>query len=195
MPRTHRPYPPEFRAEAVRLARGSDKAIPALAADLGVSSEALRHWLRQADAADADLANAAHVKAVPGRKTDVRDSEWLLELLQHGLVRASFIPPAPIRELRELTRHRANLVEERARAANRVQQVQEGANITDELAGQGGWGGSFWPWCGVRSRGTAPHTRNHSAGTTKRPAPSHGADARGAGLPRHRLGSRTPARG
>ena len=50
MPRTHRPYPPEFRAEAVRLARSSEKTIPALAADLGVSSEALRHWLRQADA-------------------------------------------------------------------------------------------------------------------------------------------------
>ena len=50
MPRTHRPYPPEFRAEAVRLARGSEKSLPALAADLGVSSEALRHWLRQADA-------------------------------------------------------------------------------------------------------------------------------------------------
>ncbi len=50
MPRTHRPYPPEFRAEAVRLAQGSDKSLPALAADLGVSSEALRHWLRQADA-------------------------------------------------------------------------------------------------------------------------------------------------
>jgi transposase len=50
MPRTHRPYPPEFRAEAVRLARGSEKSIPALAADLGVSTEALRHWLRQADA-------------------------------------------------------------------------------------------------------------------------------------------------
>ncbi len=50
MPRTHRPYPPEFRAEAVRLARGSEKSIPALAADLGVSSEALRHWLRQDDA-------------------------------------------------------------------------------------------------------------------------------------------------
>ncbi len=49
MPRTHRPYPPEFRAEAVRLARGSDKSIPALAADLGISSEALRHWLRRDD--------------------------------------------------------------------------------------------------------------------------------------------------
>jgi len=50
MPRTHPPYPPVFRAEAVRLARGSEKSIPALAADLGVSSEALRHWLRQVDA-------------------------------------------------------------------------------------------------------------------------------------------------
>ena len=70
--------------------------------------------------------NAAHVKAVPGRKTDVRDSAWLLELMQHGLIRASFIPPAPIREL---TRHRANLIEERARAANRVQKVLENANI------------------------------------------------------------------
>ncbi len=80
------------------------------------------------------LANAAHVKAVPGRKTDVRDSAWLLALLQHGPIRASFIPPAPIRELPgapwAMTRHRANLVEERARAANRVQQVLEDANIT-----------------------------------------------------------------
>ena len=50
MPRTHHPYPPEFRAEAVRLARGSEQSIPALAADLGISSEALRHWLRRADA-------------------------------------------------------------------------------------------------------------------------------------------------
>ncbi len=50
MPRTHPPYPPEFRAEAVRLARGSDKSLPALAADLGISSEALRHWVRRADA-------------------------------------------------------------------------------------------------------------------------------------------------
>ena len=50
MPRTHAPYPAEFKAEAVRLAQGSDRSIPALAADLGVSSEALRHWLRQADA-------------------------------------------------------------------------------------------------------------------------------------------------
>lgn len=75
------------------------------------------------------LANAAHVKAVPGRKTDVRDSEWLLELLQHGLVAASFIPPAPIRAIRELTRYRATLVGERTRALNRVQKTLEDANI------------------------------------------------------------------
>ena len=75
------------------------------------------------------LANAAHVKAVPGRKTDVRDSEWLLELMQHGLIRASFIPPAPIRELREVTRYRASLIQERAREANRVQKVLEDANL------------------------------------------------------------------
>ena len=75
------------------------------------------------------LANAAHVKAVPGRKTDVKDSEWLLDLLQHGLVEASFIPPAPIRALRELTRHRANVVAERTRALNRIQKVLEDANL------------------------------------------------------------------
>jgi transposase len=75
------------------------------------------------------LANPLHVKAVPGRKTDVRDSEWLLDLMQHGLIRGSFIPPAPIRELRDLTRHRTSLIQERTRAVNRVQKVLEDANI------------------------------------------------------------------
>jgi transposase len=75
------------------------------------------------------LANAAHVKAVPGRKTDVRDSEWLLDLLQHGLIRGSFIPEAPIRALRDLTRFRTSLVEERTRAVNRIQKVLEDANL------------------------------------------------------------------
>src|SRR5207248_8930206 len=75
------------------------------------------------------LANAAHIKAVPGRKTDVRDSEWLLALMQHGLIRGSFIPPAPIRALRDLTRHRTSLIQERTRAVNRVQKVLEDANI------------------------------------------------------------------
>src|SRR5215211_5886786 len=75
------------------------------------------------------LANAAHVKAVPGRKTDVRDSEWLLELMQHGLIRGSFIPPAEIRALRDLTRYRTSLIQERTREANRIQKVLEDANI------------------------------------------------------------------
>jgi len=75
------------------------------------------------------LVNAAHVKNVPGRKTDVRDAQWLAELLQHGLLRPSFIPPPAIREVRELTRHRSNFVRERATLCNRVQKVLESANI------------------------------------------------------------------
>ena len=75
------------------------------------------------------LANAYHIKAVPGRKTDVNDSEWIADLLAHGLIRASFIPPAAIRELRDLTRHRKSLIRDRVRAANRVHKVLETANI------------------------------------------------------------------
>ncbi len=75
------------------------------------------------------VVNAAHLKAVPGRKTDVRDAEWIAELLQHGLLRASFIPDRPQRELQELVRYRRSLVEERAREANRIQKVLEGANV------------------------------------------------------------------
>ena len=65
------------------------------------------------------LVNAQHMKAFPGRKTDVKDSEWLADLLRHGLLKASFIPPAPIRELRELTRYRKTLVQQRASEINR----------------------------------------------------------------------------
>ncbi len=75
------------------------------------------------------LVNARHVKAVPGRKTDVRDCEWLADLMRHGLLRASFVPPEEIRELRELTRYRRTLMRERAQEANRVQKVLESANI------------------------------------------------------------------
>lgn len=75
------------------------------------------------------LVNARHVKAVPGRKTDVKDCEWLADLLRHGLLQASFIPPLPIRELRELTRYRQTLVRERADGANRIQKLIESANI------------------------------------------------------------------
>lgn len=75
------------------------------------------------------LVNARHVKAVPGRKTDVKDSEWLADLLRHGLLKASFIPPAEIRELRELTRYRQTLVKEQASVANRVPRLIESGNI------------------------------------------------------------------
>jgi len=89
------------------------------------------------------LVNAQHIKAVPGRKTDVKDCQWIARLLEHGLLRASFVPPAPVRELRELTRYRRQLVQERAREANRVQKVLETANIklgnvaTDVLGASG----------------------------------------------------------
>jgi transposase len=75
------------------------------------------------------LVNARHIKAVPGRKTDVRDCEWLAQLLQHGLVRASFVPARPQRELRELTRYRTTLVRDRSTAVNRLQKTLEGANL------------------------------------------------------------------
>ena len=75
------------------------------------------------------LVNARHVKAVPGRKTDVRDCEWLADLLRHGLLKASFIPPLEIRELRELTRYRQTLIREQASVANRVQRIIESGNI------------------------------------------------------------------
>jgi transposase len=75
------------------------------------------------------LANAQHVKNVPGRKTDTKDSEWLAELLQHGLLAGSFVPPRLIRDLRDLTRTRATLTQESSRIASRIQKVLEDANI------------------------------------------------------------------
>ncbi len=75
------------------------------------------------------LANAAHVKAIPRRKTDVGDAEWLAELLRHGLVRGSFVPDRAQRERRELTRHRAELVTARTAAVNRLHKTLEGTNL------------------------------------------------------------------
>jgi transposase len=75
------------------------------------------------------VVNAQHIKQVPGRKTDVRDCEWIADLLRHGLLRASFIPDRAQRELRELTRYRTSLIQERAAEVNRLQKVLEGANI------------------------------------------------------------------
>lgn len=75
------------------------------------------------------VVNAQHIKAVPGRKTDVKDAEWIADLLQHGLLKASFIPSGPQRELRDLTRYRVRLTEEKAREVNRVQKTLEDTNL------------------------------------------------------------------
>jgi transposase len=79
------------------------------------------------------LVNPGHMRQVPGRKTDVKDAEWIAQLLQHGLLAPSFVPPAPIRQLRDLTRQRAQLVAEKASVAHRIHKALEGANI--KLAG------------------------------------------------------------
>jgi transposase len=75
------------------------------------------------------LVNAAHIKHVPGRKTDVQDAQWIAQLLEHGLLRGSFVPPREIRELRDLTRYRKSLIRERQREANRLHKLLEDANI------------------------------------------------------------------
>lgn len=75
------------------------------------------------------LVNARHVKQVPGRKTDVADCDWLCQLLEHGLLKASFVPRRPQRELRDLTRQRTQMLNDRARVVNRIQKVLEDANI------------------------------------------------------------------
>jgi len=75
------------------------------------------------------VVNAQHIKAVPGRKTDVKDAEWICNLLRHGLLKPSYIPDRNQREMRELVRYRRSLIQERSREHNRVQKVLEGANI------------------------------------------------------------------
>jgi transposase len=89
------------------------------------------------------LANAAHVKNVPGRKTDVNDATWLADLLAHGLIRASFVPPAAVQELRTLTRTRKQFVRERASHVQRIEKVLEDANlklsvVISDILGKGG---------------------------------------------------------
>lgn len=75
------------------------------------------------------LVNAAHMKNVPGRKTDVKDCAWIAQLLEYGLLKGSFIPPPPIRDLRDLTRHRKVMVQERARGVQRLHKVLQDAGI------------------------------------------------------------------
>ena len=75
------------------------------------------------------VVNASHMKAIPGRKTDVDDAEWIADLLRHGLLKASFIPEKDQREYRELIRYRSSRIDERSREINRLQKMLEGANI------------------------------------------------------------------
>jgi transposase len=86
-------------------------------------------WNALEDSFSLVLVNPQHMKAIPGRKTDQKDSEWIAELLRHGLLKASFVPERFQRELRELTRYRTKLVEERSAEVNRVQKILEGANL------------------------------------------------------------------
>jgi transposase len=78
---------------------------------------------------DCWLLNARHMKSVPGRKTDVKDAEWIAELVEHGLVRPSFVPPEPIRQLRDLTRYRTEIVRERTREVQRLEKFLEDAGV------------------------------------------------------------------
>ena len=78
---------------------------------------------------DITIANAQHIKAVPGRKTDVKDAEWIADLLRHGLLKKSFVPPEEIRELRDLVRYRRKLIEGRTAERNRLLKFLEGANV------------------------------------------------------------------
>jgi Transposase len=96
------------------------------------------------------LVNAHHVKAVPGRKTDVTEAAWLAELLQHGLLRASVIPPVAQRELRDLTRYRSTFIRARVTLVNRVQKLLEDANIKLAAVASVLWGslgGRYWRPC------------------------------------------------
>jgi transposase len=91
-------------------------------------------WYLLEDDFELLLCNAGHVKNVPGRKTDVSDAQWLCQLLEHGLLRSSFVPPKPIRELRDLTRYRKTLIRERQREANRLHKVLERTRRTGPRA-------------------------------------------------------------
>jgi transposase len=85
------------------------------------------------------LANATHIRNVPGRKTDVNDATWIADLLAHGLIRGSFVPPAEVQELRDLTRTRKQLVRELARHTQRIQKTLEDANIRSSASSATFW--------------------------------------------------------
>jgi transposase len=86
-------------------------------------------WNLYEDLFELMLVNAEHIKQVPGRKTDVKDSQWIAELLQHGLLKPSFVPEKPVRQLRDLTRQRVQLIRQKTQVANRIQKTLEDSNI------------------------------------------------------------------
>ena len=86
------------------------------------------------------LVNAAHMRNVPGRKTAVQDCVWIAPLLEHGLLRGRFVPPVPIRELRDLTRYRKGLIQERVRETQRLQKVLEDAGVKLASVATASWG-------------------------------------------------------
>jgi transposase len=122
---------PTMTADLERLAewlRGAGCTQVALEST-GVYWQPVWNVLEEVDTFELLLVNARHVKIVPGRKTDVNDAEWLADLVRHGLVRGSYVPDRAQRELRELTRYRTELIEERTAHVNRVQKTLETANI------------------------------------------------------------------
>jgi transposase len=130
------------------------------------------------------LVNAHHVKAVPGRKTEVKDSEWLADLLRHGLLRASFVPDRPQRELRDLTCYRTTLVRERSAEVNRLQKTLEGANIKLGAVASSLVGRSAREMIeGLHADGPDPARLADLARASAREAAGAGARADGAGRP------------
>jgi transposase len=126
------PIVQEFGATTRELLRLSDwlasHQIPIVAMEsTGVYWKPI--WNLLEERFDLMLVNAQHIKQVPGRKTDVKDCQWIAQLLRHGLLKRSFVPDREQRELRDLTRMRTTLVNERARVANRIQKLLEDANI------------------------------------------------------------------
>lgn len=113
--------------EIVQWLRETDCQVAAMEST-GVYWKPVYNILEQ-EGIETIIVNAQHIKAVPGRKTDVKDAEWIADLVRHGLVKPSFIPSREQRELREMVRYRNEIVNERARELNRIQSVLEGANI------------------------------------------------------------------
>src|SRR5687767_5972835 len=107
------------------------------------------------DRFDLTVGNAHHIKNVPGRKTDVKDAEWIAQLVRHGLVAKSFVPPPAIRDLRELLRRRRTLIETRTAARNRVLKLLEAANVKLSGVASDVFGVSGWAMLAALAAGTA----------------------------------------